>query len=140
MLSPFGRWGQVLFDRKGAYQMVVSPQIVAEYLDVLRRPRLERRFRAVASRDFRAILDLIDGAVYVEPAVTRSICRDPEDDKFLAAALAGRAHYVVSEDADLLDLRRYEDTAIVDAATFLPLLAERNGGSAGAMAGPPNSI
>jgi putative PIN family toxin of toxin-antitoxin system len=32
-------------------------------------------------------------------------CRDPKDDRFLACAVEGRAHTLVSSDKDLLDMR-----------------------------------
>jgi len=40
-------------------------------------------------------------------------CRDPKDDKSLACAVEGRAHYLVSSDRDLLNMRCYRDVAIV---------------------------
>jgi hypothetical protein len=46
-------------------------------------------------------------------------CRDPMDDKFLARAVEGRAHYLVSSDRDLLEMRRYQDVAIVNPGQFL---------------------
>jgi uncharacterized protein len=39
-------------------------------------------------------------------------------DKFLECAVAGRADYVVSGDADLLSLREVQGIPIVDAPTF----------------------
>ena len=46
-------------------------------------------------------------------------CRDPHDTKFLACAVEGRAHYLVSSDRDLLDMRHYRDVAIVNPGQFL---------------------
>jgi hypothetical protein len=46
-------------------------------------------------------------------------CRDPKDDKFLACAVEGQAHYLVSSNRDLLDMRRYQDVAIVNPGQFL---------------------
>jgi hypothetical protein len=46
-------------------------------------------------------------------------CRVPKDDKFLACAVEGEAHYLVSGDFDLLDMRRYKDVAIVNPGQFL---------------------
>jgi predicted nucleic acid-binding protein len=54
-----------------------------------------------------------------------SISRDPKDDIFLACAKAAKALYLVSEDNDLLVLKQYEDTAIVNAAQFLAMLETR---------------
>ena len=46
-------------------------------------------------------------------------CRDPKDDKFLACAVEGRAHYLVSSDQDLLDIKTYRGVAIVNPGQFL---------------------
>ena len=46
-------------------------------------------------------------------------CRDPKDDKFLACAAEGAAHYLVSSDRDLLEMRRYRGVAIVNPGQFL---------------------
>jgi len=51
-----------------------------------------------------------------------TICRDPKDDKFLEAALAGRADCIVSGDADLLNLTPFEDIPILRPAEFLARL------------------
>jgi hypothetical protein len=42
--------------------------------------------------------------------------------------MAAGAPYVVSEDRDLLDIGNYEGITMVDAATFLTLLAENQSG------------
>ncbi len=47
------------------------------------------------------------------------VCRDAKDDKFLACAVEGKAHYLVSSDRDLLDIGRYQDVAIVNPGQFL---------------------
>ncbi|MBA3450809.1 MAG: hypothetical protein H0T18_06330, partial [Chloroflexia bacterium] len=70
----------------------------------------------------RPILDLIVSAIMVRPTETPAICRDPSDDKFHAAAKAGGASFIISEDRDLLDLERYEGIRIVDAETFVRVL------------------
>ncbi len=46
-------------------------------------------------------------------------CRDPKDDKFLACAVEGNAHYLVSRDKDLLSMRFYRCVAIVNPGQFL---------------------
>jgi uncharacterized protein len=122
LINPSGRWGQLVFAQAGSYEWVVSPAIVDEYLDVLRRPELIRKYREVPSRNLPWVLAQIATAKMVEPDETPSVCRDPEDDKFLAAALAGGATYIVSEDRDLLDLGSYEGVTILSAAAFLAVL------------------
>jgi predicted nucleic acid-binding protein len=65
---------------------------------------------------------VIENAEGVEPAERLSVCRDPNDDKFLECAVAAGADYIVSEDLDLLDLRQFRDIKILTVAEFLALL------------------
>ena len=71
------------------------------------------------------VLDLLSQATVVEPSFTPPISRDPKDDKFLAAARAAHAAYLVTEDQDLLVLEEYEGTAIVTAEVLLQHLHNR---------------
>ena len=45
--------------------------------------------------------------------------RDPKDDKFLEAAVNGRADVLVTGDRDLLDLHPYRGVAILPPADYL---------------------
>ena len=47
------------------------------------------------------------------------ICRDPDDDVVLTAAVEGRADMIVTGDTDLLVLAEYEGIAIVTPRAFL---------------------
>ena len=51
----------------------------------------------------------------------RGVCRDPGDDKFIACALSGAAHFILSGDKDLTDLKRYKTIKIIKASEFLRL-------------------
>ena len=46
-------------------------------------------------------------------------CRDPDDDKFLEAALAGRADLIITGDADLLVLHPFRQVAILSPTAYL---------------------
>lgn len=48
--------------------------------------------------------------------------KDPDDDKYIAAAIEGRASFVVSGDPDLLDIKDHEGIRIVNPRAFLDLL------------------
>jgi hypothetical protein len=50
------------------------------------------------------------------------VCDDPDDDKYLAAALEGRAAYVVTGDQRFLDLKEHEGVRIVKPRAFLEML------------------
>lgn len=50
------------------------------------------------------------------------IPEDPEDDKFIACAIEGKAEYIVSEDKDLRRLGKYGPIQIVGKQAFLRIL------------------
>ena len=59
-------------------------------------------------------------AEWVEPvALDGPVCRDPDDDRVLATALAGEADVVVSGDEDLLTLEDFRGVEILSPRVFL---------------------
>jgi predicted nucleic acid-binding protein len=67
--------------------------------------------------------------VVVPGTLSVSASRDPEDDKFLAAAIPARARYVVSGDKDRLDLKVHRGVRVVKLSHFLQAIVrlERRG-------------
>lgn len=97
--------------------MLSSPATRAELAGVLARPTI--RQLAVAPLD-----ELVRGLERFSAHVPGELdlsgaCRDPKDDKFMACAVEGEAHYLVSSDRDLLDMRYYRAVAIVNPGQFL---------------------
>jgi len=64
-------------------------------------------------------LTLASVATFVQPSAQIRICRDPKDDQFLEAAVAGAADFIVTGDADLLALDPFQGIRIVNPASFL---------------------
>lgn len=130
LINPFSWWGRLGFDHADRYQLVVSAAIVTEYLAVLQRPELTRKYRGVATRDPHTVLELISAGIVVQPEAVPAISRDPADDMFLAAtaAAAGGADFIVTEDADLLDLGSQQQFDIITAEVFLHHLQQPMGG------------
>jgi uncharacterized protein len=122
LINPFGLWGKLVFDHARDYRPVLSRPVIEEILEVLARPELTTKFRAVAGLDLRSVLDLLIQAETVELGAIPAMSRDPKDDKFLATAVAAAADYLVTEDQDLLVLKEHGGTKIVTAVTFLRLL------------------
>ena len=54
----------------------------------------------------------------IEKNTQLTVCRDPDDDKFIACAVDAKALYIISGDKDLLDIREYQDIEIITAADF----------------------
>ena len=58
------------------------------------------------------------------PTETIHVCRDPDDDILLEAAVAGGAEYIISGDLDLLAIRKFRTVKIVKPADFLTILGK----------------
>lgn len=125
LIGPYSTWGRLLFEGDDRYEWIVSLEIIDEYLEVLHRPELLRKYRAIETRNLRVMLDKIADATVVQPAVYPMICRDPEDDKFLAAAMEAKADFIVTEDGDLLVLQSFEGTQICTAAALATIFERK---------------
>lgn len=93
-----------------------------EYVEVMQRPELTSRFTTLKSIDVARVLEILQQAKVVIPEQEPQVSRDVKDNKFLAAAEAAKADYLVSEDGDLLDLVEHLRTRIVPAHEFLQIL------------------
>jgi putative PIN family toxin of toxin-antitoxin system len=113
----------------GVFELVTSRQLLDELRRVLARPRIARRIDPSHGNqnDFLAYMESV--AVRTEPAVViTEASRDPDDNRVLEAAIAGRVEYIVTGDDDLLALGNFRDIPIVNAAVFIAILeAERSG-------------
>ena len=107
------------------FTLLSSPATRAELADVLARPAIRQLATAPLDelvRGLERFSEHVPGVLHLSGA-----CRDPKacgersrtNDKFLACAVEGEAHYLVSSDYDLLDMRRYRDVAIVNPGQFL---------------------
>ena len=59
------------------------------------------------------------GALVLERLPTVALASDPDDNPFLASALAGEADHLITGDVDLLSLKRIGCARIVQARVFL---------------------
>lgn len=102
----------------GDVRMVTAPELLDELAAVLARPRI-RPF--VAAEEGEALLGAVQALAERLPSlgVVLPICRDPDDDKFVACALAGSASHVVTTDADLLTLREIAGVRLCAPEAFL---------------------
>ena len=105
---------------RGMLALVVSDSIFAEYERVLREVKAEQGFTTDLAPWLAAIQK---SAFWVTPEPLASpVCRDPKDDQFIEAALAGRARWLIARDADLTVLEKPFGVEIVTPRQFLARL------------------
>lgn len=108
------RWNQ------GAFELLVSDDILAEYERALSYPHLAPRHKLGRA----GIKQVVAGFRRFATTVTVTerlsvIADDPKDDKFLECAVAGGADVIVSGDKHLLRLGSYQGIRILSPADFL---------------------
>lgn len=87
--------------RRGAFHLVLSEPILAEYREVIARPRLAR-ILARSGEQVRVVTALLAATpVLLELGPIPPIGRDPRDAMLVATARAGAAEVIVSRDEDV---------------------------------------
>jgi putative PIN family toxin of toxin-antitoxin system len=107
----------VQFWQRGEIIPVISRETFEEFRTVLEYPKFslaEEEIGAIIEDEVLPFFEVTDIADPVE-----GICRDPHDDKFLAAAVNGGASFLVTGDRDLLELKRFRTVEIILPQDFI---------------------
>ena len=104
------------------FQMVTSPELIAELTEVLARPRIQK---LVQREEAAALLATIHALADMIPllAAVPEYTRDRKDDKFVACAIAGQADFLVTADEDILVLGSLLQTRMVTPFAFVAAMA-----------------
>jgi putative PIN family toxin of toxin-antitoxin system len=105
--------------RQGKVVPLISRETFDELRAVLGYPKFSLAPEEIQSIIENEILPYFE-VVEIKEKV-RGVCRDPGDDKVLACALSGAAHFILSGDKDLTDLKSYKTIRIMKASEFLRL-------------------
>jgi len=111
----FGGLPRELLQRalRGDLEVVTSVRLMAEFQEVLvERFGLAPEIAQAARSEYEQL------AVLVRPRRVPRIARDPDDNEVLAAAVMGRADFIVTGDRDLLALERYGGRPILSPREF----------------------
>jgi len=102
--------------RNGEVQIVSSPEILYEYYRAAN--LLQKQF---PNTDIEPIFNMIaiNSELIRAPALHEQVCDDPDDDKFLACAIASNTRVIVSGDKHLLKLSGYKGITIAKPAQFV---------------------
>ena len=102
--------------RDGKIQLAISQEILKEYWRVG-----EVIAEQYPSIDLKPILDMItiEAELYQTQDLPKAVCIDPDDDKFLACAIASGSRVIVSGDKHLLKVSGYQGIEILKPHEFI---------------------
>lgn len=111
--------------RQKDIELIVTRSILLEYEQVLSRPKIAAQHRQTPSDIARLVRELAQYATVVQPSPLSAviITDDPDDEKFIEAAVAGAADFIVSGDKHLLALGAHQGIQIVPPAAFVAYAA-----------------
>ena len=119
-IHPEGTPGEIVerFLQLRSFELVLTDEIDDEVIAALSYPKVQKAARSSVEpelwfEDVAVLSQVVAGDLEI-----RRLSNDPDDDKYIAAALEGRAAFVVTGDPDLLDLGTHEGVRIVSPRTF----------------------
>jgi len=107
--------------RDRRFELIVTPDTLAELERKLREKVTEFGAESALAEEWLAYVSTFAQVVPVTATVS-GVCRDPDDDMFLTAALSGEAEYIVSGDHDLQVLDEYQGVKMLSPRQFAQLL------------------
>lgn len=124
VLRPEGTPGRIIgrFLRDAAFEIVLSPPIVEEVLRALTYPKVRKLIRSDIDPELWFEDIVVLASVVTGEREHPRVSDDPDDDKYIGAAMEGHAAFVVTGDDDLLTLEEHEGIRIVTPRAFLTLL------------------
>ena len=102
-------------------EVVLSKEILKEFIEVANDPRIKRYVREDEKIRFLKAIGSISSVVGVKSRF-EVVKDDPDDDIVLRTAHDGKAEYIVSGDRHLLSLKKFRKIKIVTVARMLDLL------------------
>lgn len=102
--------------RYGRLQLIISADILDEYQRVAK--TLAKEYPQVDPAPIMALLT-VEAEMISPPRLPERVCQDPEDDKFLACALAAKIGAVISGDKHLLRVSGYRGIEVIRPREFV---------------------
>lgn len=101
-----------------------AEQNIEELLIVTARDKFRKYFGEEDVKDLVSFIKIVGEVIEIDGF--EEICRDPKDDFLLALAKESKAHYLISGDKDLLELKEYKKTQIITINQFEQIIKEHN--------------
>jgi uncharacterized protein len=104
----------------GKIILLFSDESIEEFLTVTKRSKFTKYF---SDSDLKELLSLFDKyGKLIKIKSQLSACRDTKDNFWLNLAVDGKAHFLITGDSDLLDLKQIKNTIICTWSEFLKTL------------------
>jgi putative PIN family toxin of toxin-antitoxin system len=101
---------------KGQIQLAISEDILGEMEGVLSGKKF--KYPKGVVRSIRNALEDLAEFVIPQKEVKR-IKKDPDDNRILECAVEAEAHFIISGDKHLLELKQYKNTRIITPSDYL---------------------
>ena len=106
----------VQYIRNEQVTIITCEEQLQELSIAFQKPKLQKYFQPNQIATF---LSFLKGVSLIVPITTiASLCRDPKDDYLLALSTASEAHFLVTGDLDLLEIKQINNTAILKYVDF----------------------
>lgn len=100
-------------------ELILSPHILKEFREVISRPK----FGFSQEQIINSFKQIINISTIIMPSNKINIIKDdPEDNRVLECAEAGKVNYIVSGDDHLLKFKKYKDINIVRTKFILDVI------------------
>jgi len=111
--------------KEGKVILISSKDTFSEVKTVLLYPKL-RKLHGRTPKEISEFVKRATRVSYIVPGTTKilEIKDDPADNKYLSAAIEGRADFIVSGDHHLKDLKTFRGIRIIDPSIFLALMTK----------------
>jgi len=94
---------------------VASAEIITEYENTDKELARKAKRRTIN----KALANILEPFEIIITKSKIDVCRDPDDNKFIACAIDGKCKYIVSGDNDLLDIKSFNNIEVVTVREFL---------------------
>lgn len=101
---------------KGTLQAVYTKEIKRENLHILGKVKPPKEYKDMIEKFYK------NGKLVRSPKKRISASVDASDNRFIEAAVSGKAAYIISNDHHLLDLKQYKGIRIVRPGKFMKMV------------------
>ena len=106
--------------KQGLFALFYPQQLISELQEIPLKRKLKGRIKQHQINILTKSIEEL--GTLVELTEIPSVCRDPDDDAYLACVIAAGCDYLISGDPDLKDLQTHGRTKIISPAEFVRLL------------------